>query len=377
MKLKIRLSVIVGGILVIVVSLVSVILVVKARDTQMNTSMKSLSRLGEGITNDIRRRYETYLQCAMDVSTILGDFEDIAIQDRRDNLITNMTSIVEIEETIIGLYACWLPNVVDGNDSGHVGDATASATGQFVPWVSKETGAKVVTRFDNYEEALAGLTDAQVVLNPVYRTVRGKETLTYSMRVPIKSKTGRLVGLLGAQVNLTATDTYIRNYFSNDTSGKYSDVATVEVVSNNGTIVAHLLEDRVGENIRTADADILRDRSEEVAAAIKGGKNFSMDAYAPALDAFLYVSLSPLIIGTSTTPWSVLVGCDQKIVLQEINVMVIFAVTVVIISVIVSAGIVFLVASSIAKPIAKVSADPQGYFRRGRRPDQRDCPSFQ
>jgi methyl-accepting chemotaxis protein len=354
MKLKFRLSIIVISILLVVITLLSVILVSRARDMQTRSVSKSIERLDSALTNDLRRRYETYLQIAIDLTAVLGNFRDLAFQNRRENIIDNMASIVKSQESVIGAYSCWYPGLPDGDDAAHTADDTATEKGQFIPWITKESGKLEIKGYKSgYESALAELIDAQVILDPVKRTISGEDTLIYDIRIPIKDDNGKIIGLVGIQVSLNATLDYILSKTAD--ADKSSEVVLMQVISNNGTIIAHSDKEKVGQNIMEANKELLNEKRDDVLASIQDGKFFSLLSHSSLLETRLYLVFTPLFIGNNPNAWSVMVGCAEDVVFEEITQMTRFAIIVSIISITAAAILVHLIAASITKPIINVA----------------------
>ncbi|MDR2211465.1 MAG: methyl-accepting chemotaxis protein [Spirochaetaceae bacterium] len=351
MKIKFKLIIIVICILLSVVSIVSVLLVGKARTMQVNSATENINLLGSAIATELKEQYETYLQVGIDTAAVLGNFRGMAPSSRRKNIIDNMMSIVETQESIISIYSCWFPNVLEDDDLSYAGTETAGETGQFIPMVLKTSGAPELTRFAEYKTALSELTDAQVVTNPVSVSLPEGDTLAYTIMVPIKSG-GSILGLVGIEIDLSATEDYITDYITGNE--KFLIVNTIEVIANNGVIVAHTEDDKVGKNLLEADEDVFKGKAESILAGIQQGEYFTMRSYSPGLKTNQFMTFIPLLIGESKTPWTVMVGCAEAVIFEIINAMIFFSVIVVVISILVTALIIFAVVSRITMPLEKV-----------------------
>ncbi|MDR0403988.1 MAG: methyl-accepting chemotaxis protein [Treponema sp.] len=354
MKLKLKLGIIVMGILFTMVLLVSIILVTRAWRMQTQSVTESIKRLGSATSNDLRRRYETYLQIAIDLATVFGNFEDTLPERRRDNVVGSMKSMVKLEQNIFGIYTCWYPDALDGNDAAYRRDTTSTETGQFIPWVTRRNGELELAGFrDGYREALAELSDLQVIKDPVKRNADGRDILVYDIRVPVKNDLGVLIGLVGVQVSLEPTTDYIQSQVSSDK--KTSDIVTMQVISNNGTVVAHSTREKVGRNAVDADKALFGEDGEMALASIRDGKFFALRPYSPLYKSRLYLAFTPFFIGKNPNAWSLMVGCAENRVFAEIKRMSGFAGGVAFFSIFFAASIIFMITGRVTDPLVKVS----------------------
>jgi methyl-accepting chemotaxis protein len=347
-----KLSVIVIVILLAVVAGVSAILVVQARAMQIRSVEKSIDRLGDGIAMDIRRRYETYLQNVIDLACIMGDYRALPARSRRERFVANMASLMDAQKSLTGIYAVWLPDILD-TDALHAGDATSSDSGRFIPWVTRESGNIEVRKYPEYEAVLEASRDRQVMFEPEKRVVAGKETWVFSIQSPIRTDEGEFVGFVGANIDVAGTQALVTEYISDEE--RLSDVAAVGVYTSSGAIVGYSEPSLLGRNVEEASAGLYGGSLGEVLDAIKTGKSLYISGHSSILNADLLMVLTPLEIGATGVPWSVMVGCDERIALKNITNMLRFSLIVVGVSLIVSALIIYLVARRIARPIVNVS----------------------
>jgi methyl-accepting chemotaxis protein len=229
-------------------------------------------------------------------------------------------------------------------------DPTSSESGQFIPWITKENDKLEIKGYKNeYKKALAEMTDAQVITDPVKRNIAGKDMLIYDIRIPIKNQDRVIVGLVGLQITLDATLNYILTQVEDNESNFI--VTTIQLISNNGIVVAHPDVEKVGLNITEAEGALLGENSETVLAAIGDGKPFETGS----ADGKLYLVFAPLFIGKNPNAWSVMLGCDEAAAFAEIREMAGFTVIASSVAMIITAVIIFLAANNITKPIVTIS----------------------
>ncbi|MDR2418374.1 MAG: methyl-accepting chemotaxis protein [Treponema sp.] len=353
MKLKFRLSIIVVALLAVVVSGTSTILIVQAANMQLETAEGSLQRLAEVIATDTQRRYEVYLETARNLAVIMGDYEDYSLEDRRAYFLRNMEALLKAETHFVGIYAVWQSNVLDGLDAQYAGQLGSSATGQFIPWYTRENGTLELRSYTDYQKVNMNMTSEELG-EPEARTINGKAGYTFHFRVPIKNGRNEQVGVVGITADSAYTQAVVQAIVDN--KAKYADVAAVAIYTNTGFIVGHFDAVRVGKTLREADAQLYSDSTSEVLSVIKAGQVRILTEYSPAFRTNLHMAIVPLVVGgISSTPWSVMIGCLEAVILKDINGMVIFAITTVVCSIIIAAVLIFIIASRIAAPIVNVA----------------------
>ncbi|MDR3170439.1 MAG: methyl-accepting chemotaxis protein [Treponema sp.] len=354
MKLRIRLSLIVIAIVVVVVSSVSVILILQAANMQLSTVEVASQRLGEGISKDLQRRYEIYWETARNLASILGDYESIAVTNRRARFIVNIKSLLEDNPNFIAIYTVWKPNVLDGMDAEYAGQVGSAENGQFCPLFTRQDGEIAFRSYDNYQTLTANMSSQEEFGDPQSGTMYGKPSYSFHIRTPIFNDEKEQIGVVGVTANLAATQLVVKSILNN--TEEYAEISDVAVYAHNGFIAGHMAEERLGKNIREAETTVYHEKINEVAAAIAQGKVYRINAYSPVLKDNVRMVLVPLVVGGMTSvPWSVMVGSRETLILQDIRGMIFFAVIVVVISIIVATLIIYLVSGTIVKPIVNVS----------------------
>ncbi|MDR2095535.1 MAG: methyl-accepting chemotaxis protein [Treponema sp.] len=352
MKLKSRLSIIVIAILIVSIAAVSIILVSQAARMQLNTTSISTERLAESIALDLRRRYEVYLQAALNMAAIMGKYELINPEERRDRMSLNMRAILESNPRVVGMYAVFKPNVLD-NDMDHIGENGSSPSGQFIPWFTRESGSIEYRAYKNYERTAADMSNAQIIRDPEPATLSGAAIYTFNLRVPVVNSKNELVGVVGVSNNTAATQTIVQSIITNNV--EYAAITDGAVYTNDGTIIGHRDPLHIGKKVQTADVAFYGEQLNDVISAIQTGKPLHIECFSQELNSNLSVILSPVTIGETTTPWSVMIGVSEAIILQDVNNMIKLTIIVIIISILVATVITLLVADSIAKPIVNVA----------------------
>ncbi|AEF84204.1 methyl-accepting chemotaxis protein [Treponema primitia ZAS-2] len=349
MKLRFRLSIIVIAVMVAVVATISVILLKQSSNHQMELSLESIERLAFAQAGDVEGRYALYMITAQNLATVFGDFEGDSEPQRREMYSSMLLSILQANQRIVGAFSVWKPNTIDSYDSQYAGQTGAGPTGQFIPWYTRESGKIEYRSYADYQPFLDTLSDEIKITDPVPRTIAGKATYSLSVTVPIKNSRNELVGLVGINIDLSYLQPVIEQMIKENT-----DIAAAAVYTTNGTIIASYAPDRIGKNVVDADR-ILYSDSSRVAAVIRNGSLQRLKEHSVVLDDDLRIVLYPFVIGDAKTPWSIMIGTEEDVVLAEVHQMTYFTIVMALIFAVISAVIIFFVAGTITKPIVNVA----------------------
>jgi methyl-accepting chemotaxis protein len=319
---------------------------------QLKTVEISEERLAESISVDLERRYEVYLQTARNLATILGDYEYYDQENRRTRFLQSMKSLLEATPHFVAIYTIWKPNVLDDMDAQFAGQAGSSETGQFIPQYTRESGKIELYSYGKYQKV--AIMAQEELGEPEVRTINGQVGYSFHFRVPIINGQHEVAGVVGVTANATSTQSIIQNILDNNQ--KYTDVAAVAVYTNAGFIIGHFDPKQIGKNVTEAETGLYGKFLPQALSAIQTGKLLPITAYSPTFKTNLRMALVPLVVGGITsTPWSVMVGSTEADILKDINAMILFAIIVVVFSVVIAAVLTFFVVSRIAKPIVDVS----------------------
>jgi methyl-accepting chemotaxis protein len=263
-----------------------------------------------------------------------------------------MKSLLEANPQFVAIYMIWKPNVLDAMDAQFAGQLGSSETGQFIPQYTRESGKIELHSYGKYREII--MSAQEEMGEPEVRTINGQAGYSFHFRVPIINDQKEVVGIVGVTVNATSTQTIIQGILSNEQ--KYPDVVAIAVYTESGFIIGHFDPKRIGKQVNEVEADFYGKLLPDVVFAIQTGKPLHITSYSATLKMEVRMALVPLIVGGITsTPWSVMVGSNEADILKDVNVMILFAIITVAISMIIAAVLTLFVVSHIAKPIVDVS----------------------
>jgi methyl-accepting chemotaxis protein len=278
----------------------------------------------------------------------MNSYESIIPSQRRVRYNDMMRDLMGENEEYMGVFTVWDVNALDGMDAEYANTKGTDSTGRFISWYRRTPSGIVLEAFEDYETEWREAVNALTIANPVWREGMGRQMLMVDVTAPVLSKAGKLVGVMGVNINITAIQDIVNGI-------KPFETGMATVYSNDGTAAAHNIPERTGQNI-TVDLPLYQNHMEEVISAVRDGKAMAFRAYSPERDETYEILIQPFTVSGTGTPWSIMLGAPESKIMAEIKGMTAFTIILAIVSMIVSGVIIFFVAGNIAKPIVRVSA---------------------
>jgi methyl-accepting chemotaxis protein len=356
MKLKVKLSVIIIGIVAVVITISSVILLKRSSDIQIDLAHDYAEQIAHTHAVDIQRRMEAYLRTAKMLAQIMSEFETLEPELRRDIYGDNLLSMMLENEHYIGLWTAWLPNALDGMDDHYRNSPDSSETGQFIATYTRQNGPVELARggYAGWQNYLAAAGDKAVISDPQWRTIAGHgEIPVVSIVYPVKDKkTNRTVGIVG--VNYESSMQAIVDQIGNSL---YKGTGVAGVYTNDGMTMAHFDKSRVKGFMKDNPKEqaLLGSRISEALNTIRNGQPLVMDVYSATMETDVHLIYYPIEVEDTTTPWSLLVGVPLSEITAEVRQLTIFTIIFALVMIAASMIIAILFARGIVKPIARVT----------------------
>jgi methyl-accepting chemotaxis protein len=354
MKIRFKLSICVITIMAVMVTGINILLLWKASEASYHLGIRSLEHLTSYQAEFWQSRQEGYVKVLYTLANIMGDYESINAQQRRDRYDDMLKSAVETESEILTLYTVWKPNAIDGMDASFIGRTGSSPEGQYAISYSKGNGRiKIKTSYEinNVMAHINGSNaDKDCVDNPITQRVNGKDMFVIKILVPIiNQRTGEAVGGLGC---FMVIDTI--QQIAEKTINTNNEIAMMALYSDNGTILAHSNPDCIGKLIFDADAG-LGDSGKIMYEAAQNGKSYRDIKYVPVLNEKIIFAVKPFTIGNSDHNWSMLIGVSESYILNEVRAIAGFTAVLTIIAILAAAVIFLIILKVITKPTVKVT----------------------
>jgi methyl-accepting chemotaxis protein len=354
MKLKIKLSLIVIAIVVIVAGGIAIVLLKEASTISLNLSVRGLKYLAKDQATYWQGREESYIKQLTGIADIMGEFETVAAQQRRDTYDNMLLATLNNNPNFARIFSVWKPNAMDGMDSRYIGRPGSTPTGQYAMTLGRDTGPVEIKPNLILDEINAWMDGPNAhktrIENPTPFKNNGEDTYIIRMGVPItKSTTNEVVGHLCVLIDISAIQTSVE-----DTIKENEGISAMSIYSGDGTIMGSLVPERIGKLLPDAET-IYGDHLDEAKKAVLEGRKFSCSSYSEVLKSNVKIEIVPFQIGDSNNTWSVMIASTESYILKEVNEMTLFTIIIVAIALVLAAVIVYFALDNTTKPIVKVA----------------------
>jgi methyl-accepting chemotaxis protein len=263
---------------------------------------------------------------------------------RRGRYTEMMYAVMESRPNFVGLYSVWKPGAIDNRAGELANTSETDASGNYITLVTRENGRLEIRPYTDWQNALAMVKQLPTINDPAFRTVSGKDVLVSNVTVPIIPEgTTDIVGLIGINFELSETQRIVQQL------QPYGNGRAV-LISTNGTVAAHYDPAKIGQGAEQVLLPVVGAMGvDKVKEALQKGTPSIFSSNGRICDVY------PFYVGNIETPWALLSSVEQTTVLSSVNTLTQFTIVLVIVSLIVAAAIIFIIASNIAKPIVNVS----------------------
>jgi len=354
MKLKFKLGSLVIAIMVVALTGISVLLVEEMSSMSRKLSVQNIKYLATDQATYWKGQQDSRLEALHVLADIMSGYEDIPAEARRDRFDDIIKGVITANPFIIQLYSVWKPNALDGMDAKYIGRAGSNSTGQYAMTYTRETGELVARTTGDVDQSMAYLNSPNSkkdrVELPFIRNIGGKELLMLRIMVPIiNPRTKETVGGVGYVLDLSVIQPFVRQVMDNN-----PEIAALTIFSSDGFILGHMVPERVGKKLKDTET-IFGKHVDAADAAVKEGREFTLNTYSPVLKSNVELIILPFTLGNSNMTWSVMVVISEDIILDSIRSATEYAAIVAVLIIIVSAIIILFALSKVVTPIVKVA----------------------
>ena len=352
MKLKIKLSILVIGILIIVVAGLSILMLSRASTIAINLNLSVIEYLSGEMAEFWKGRQDARFSMLNTIAEVMADYQDIDPEDRRNIFDTMIKGVMEARPEYLQLYTVWKPNAVDGMDAQMIGRPCSTATGQYATAYTRESGRIDVRATTDVNNTIAYLNTVNVrapkdrVEQPFVRD--DHYVLRYMVPV-ISSLNNEAVGAVGLLMYTDQIQVILQ-----EAVRAHEEIAAMVIYTNNGTILAHTYPDRIGKNMSEVDT-VFGNYMQAARKAVADGVDFQCSSYSAVMGTNLEIFISPLKIGDSDMTWSVMIAAREDYVLSEVNETTRFTIILALIVIIAVAAVVYFVLQFTMMPVVNVA----------------------
>jgi len=353
MKIKIKLSIMMIAIVLVVAGGIAVIELQRASSIALNLSKQKTMYLARQYAQYWDGKMNGYINVLQTLSNIFNFYENIPVADRRQQFEDNLSGVFEDVSDFVRLSTVWKPDAIDGQDSRNIGRSGSTPTGQFAFTLSRETGQIVEMASGVVAETMAimnGPNNRVVSMSdPVPFKNQGKDTFAVRITCPIINKRlNEVVGAVIAQLDIAMIQPRIMQ-----TIKENDEVTSAVIYSDNGFILANYLPEFIGRQIDTETQ--YGGQINDVKTAIKNAGEWEGEEFDPELKTNMVMAVANIPIGASPTTWSVMLGTTEDYILRDVNSLKTFVIILASIALVIAVVIIYFVLGTTTAPIVRVA----------------------
>jgi methyl-accepting chemotaxis protein len=340
-------------------------------DRNTKDYMQNLASTQAGL---LRSEFDTALHAARimaDTFSVIAGDKGMPADGRRAMINEILPAVLRSNKRFNGTYTAWEPNAIDGQDQNYKNrkETGTDQTGRFLPYWNRDAKGAIamqtLVEYDSKELHPNGVMKGgwyigpqtnglESVLDPLPYIVQGQQVFLATLSVPIVIN-GKFAGVAGADFNLE----FVQKLAEDVSKTIYAGKNEVIILSNMGLVVAYSGHpDMIGQSF----SKVSKTWNDDL-AVIQGGK----ESVAWQQDGSTLRVFSPIQLGRTGKPWSILVTVPKDVVLADANTLsqalsdrnsstVMWQVLVGLGVAVLAIGIMWIVAGGLAHPIIAMTA---------------------
>ncbi len=352
-NLGIKLTLMVSLTLVIVLAASFLIVILNVSQTTENSANSEIRSLAEQDAAMVQEVLNQPLVIARTLASSFQTKENLSPLVRRSVYSSQMEGILKSHPEILGIWACFEPETLDGLDEQFKGTPGTDQTGRFITswyWSGQEA---VMTALVDYETPGAGNyyllardSGKETILEPYLYEIDGNNVLLTSVAVPVKDSVGTVIGVVGVDMTLESLQSLQLDM------GVYKS-AYAYAVSNGGVYFIHTDADAIGANLRDRETVNV----DQILAAIAGGKEYTYDSKSVKTGEVVRRILTPIKIGDTGTPWYLALAVEvDEVMASTIQVIWGLVITLIVSLIVIIFVTAIIVTHSVSRPVRLVAA---------------------
>lgn len=262
--------------------------------------------------NEVKAKMTNYMAAAQTVASTSRNFLKYPLQERIERQKEQLLSVLEDNTDLSATWISWDLNVIDSSwtkfngRERHVFIRAANAVKTVFEQTDRENYDPDGFYYSVKKAGLSTLVEPYVIDDK--NLISDETVIGTSVVAPIFID-HKMVGQAGLDIEIEDYETL--------TQFKIFEKSHAFILSNKGSIVAHSNRSTVGEAIEKLnfDAESISKAREKVLK----GQSASFTAYDSFVDGNVYVSIAPVKIGDSDTPWSIGTVVPMSEILTSVN----------------------------------------------------------
>jgi methyl-accepting chemotaxis protein len=330
----------------------------KSARTTEQLSVQAGKELASNVANGVERDVNTALRITETMRDAFVGLYTQGVKDRQTYLAM-LEAAVKANPQYVAIWTAWEPNALDGRDAGFVnadGRATFAgakahdATGRFVPYVFATPEGFDITPLTDYDEPGAGdyyllaqRSGKQQIIEPYPYQVGDKTVIMTSLVTPIVID-GAVKGVVGLDLDLAAIQQRLAEI-------KPYETGSVALISASGNWAAFSDPNYVMKPVEEQNPSLAVAKPR-----IARGEVFELEDHSKSLDTGVLRIFEPVEVGSTGTPWSILVNLPKDKILAPAEELTLFtlgaaAALVVVLSVMLG----LLIRALVVRPIGRLT----------------------
>lgn len=317
------------------------------------TSQKQAAEsTAEAISQRYSNRIESEFEIANDAAKTIADIASSFVEngDDREILDKALKKVLENNDDFYGVWMGFEPNAFDGKDEEYIGTDGHDSTGRFIPYWDRFDGNVKRHYLENYTSQGEGdyylkslESGKEFILEPFEYSVDGQTVLMTSLTVPIKNGE-KVIGVAGIDITL--------EYLQDLTNGlQIYETGFGRLISHDGIVVSHPNEERIGQKA----GEFEEEDADKIFQAVREGEVFSDITYSVSENRDMFKTFAPFHVGESEDNWFFGVVVPQDELFREVNQTIRRFVMIGLVSIILIAGVIYIIANNITKPIVFIT----------------------
>ncbi len=281
-----------------------------------STTQNLTGRLMDARVNEYSNKFEAISMSSygtvISVAPIVQNLAEVS-ENPREDILKVLEEAIKGNDMLVGIWTCWEPNALDGQDAQYAGTAYHDATGRFIPLIIPDgQGGFSVSSVTDYNspdpsdnDFYQGALDRGKVhiCDPYAEAINGKTILMTSISVPIMQN-GRAVGVVGVDINM-------EHVIATMNTGSILDDGYIYTLSPGGLLATHPDPSLV---LQPYDTTWMGGYKAEVERVVQNGGSFSVNAYSDVTNTNMTFLGSGIKIGDTDKYWVVCGVVPEKTV---------------------------------------------------------------
>ena len=302
-----------------------------------------------------RDKLNFYMDATRFLAQTFENYTVIPEEHRRHVLSGTLKQLLEENKNFLSVWSILKPSSIDNRDSLYINKAGSTVLGNFRYVYYRHNNIIKLSEYieDNPNEVLSGSVYTEVknrrketIIDPYYYSYSGSkkdEVLETNMVAPVIDD-GEFIGVVGIDVPLSTLQEMIDEY--QPLKGSFAFLLT-----NSGEIVTFPDKDAIGDSF--TEIDFIDKRKNAIARKIKQGNSFSFNTNYQ--NKSYYVTIAPVQIGNTNTPWYVGLSLPQDVIMETASKNLNISILVGLIGLLVLGVVIWFLADDITKPIKKLT----------------------